>query len=63
MPRIPREVIEHKLGIDPSFKLNLGIWVSLKFRVELFGFLKVRAYINRTQIDIGQSDTQKFGFG
>jgi hypothetical protein len=20
MPRIPREVIEHKLGIDPSFK-------------------------------------------
>jgi hypothetical protein len=21
MPEIPREVIEHKLGIDPSFKL------------------------------------------
>jgi hypothetical protein len=21
MPRIPREVIEHKLGIDPAFKL------------------------------------------
>jgi hypothetical protein len=49
-------------GGQGGLELSLGIRVSLKFRVGLFGFLKVRAYINRTRIDTEQSDTRKFGY-
>jgi hypothetical protein len=42
--------------------ISLGIRVSLKFQVGLFGFLKVRVYINRTRINTEQSDTRKFGY-
>jgi hypothetical protein len=42
--------------------VSLGIGVSPKFRAGLFRFLNVQVYINRTRIDIEQSDTRKFGY-
>jgi hypothetical protein len=60
---VPREAERGgAMEISCDGGVSLGIGVSPKFQVRLFMFLKVQVYINRTRIDIEQSDTQKFGY-